>query len=576
MGLSNNSNAREATAACSGHSLLEGDVVTISGVTGDGKTQWSGTFRIYSVTTTSFKYWMPQAPSAAAGGSPTAAKVIFRFDDLMRRLSAMSNTAMRIHLGPGAFETRGYTEISQGNPNLNWQPKAGMKFAGSGIDVTTLKLVFANLSSGHYYAIGGDYNNLRDYLSVFDITVDCNLPGQPFTPGVDYADVTCSAIRVVGSFVRIRRVKAINWGAQTTAAEAFVIAVSGSHPDYPDNEGVNPIIEDCICVQPNEPINDPNSTSKWLGYWQVTEVDPNSSYVFKFKLNPLDLPPDAETVYNGPVRIGAFLQALSIGGCQGGIVEENSIHNAWIGGPYQDTYQSREIIVRRNYYKNVGVGHYSNLGGVDPAPRTLTITKAASHTAKATSPKHGFLEGQRVRIRRASFSGYNTAWTISSVTSDTFQFGDQTLNPPDTSDTTGFAVAETADLQSLTYLTGGYAQGLSPIGTPHNLREGDRIKVSYSDVPEFNGFFQITKIDDSFTFRYKLPLSATGLSPLDAAFQRVGGGRPPCRRGQRDRAAPRLRLRVRHPHRYRPIRREPDYSKHGATALRSWRGIYSR
>ena len=81
-------------------------------------------------------------------------------------------------------------------------------------------------------------------LSISDLTVDCNLQGQPFTQRMDYAEVTCSAISVVGGFVRIHRVKAINWGAQTAAAEAFVIAVSGSHPDFPTKEGVNP--EDAI------------------------------------------------------------------------------------------------------------------------------------------------------------------------------------------------------------------------------------------------------------------------------------------------------------------------------------------
>src|SRR6266480_3953398 len=54
-----------------------------------------------------------------------------KFDAVMNGLFA--NT--RIHFGPGTFQTNGYADGVGGG----WQPKAGMKIVGSGVDVTTLQ-----------------------------------------------------------------------------------------------------------------------------------------------------------------------------------------------------------------------------------------------------------------------------------------------------------------------------------------------------------------------------------------------------------------------------------------------------
>src|SRR5712692_10098047 len=188
---------REATATFAVGNCLEGDAVTIA----NAGPIWEGSFAIYSVTGSSFKFWMTDVPGAAATPGATASKLIYRFDDRMRDLTALPNTFMRIHIGPGTFETRGYADIATVVRKTQiWQPKAGMNFIGSGIDVTILKIVFADLPGANYYAIGGAYNNLLNYMVVSDLTVDSNLtvppnlPGQAASPGLDYANVACSAI----------------------------------------------------------------------------------------------------------------------------------------------------------------------------------------------------------------------------------------------------------------------------------------------------------------------------------------------------------------------------------------------
>src|SRR6266446_5225066 len=50
---------REATATTANdHGYLDGDVVTIAGVTGGGAAQFNGTFPIYAKTNNTFKYYM--------------------------------------------------------------------------------------------------------------------------------------------------------------------------------------------------------------------------------------------------------------------------------------------------------------------------------------------------------------------------------------------------------------------------------------------------------------------------------------------------------------------------------------
>ncbi|HEY9172196.1 MAG TPA: hypothetical protein VI136_07935, partial [Verrucomicrobiae bacterium] len=160
-----------------------------------------------------------------------------RFD--ARMLATPANTTIRI--GPGVFETRGYNGIS------GWQPKSGQKIFGSGINVTVLKLVSASSSGLGYHVIGGD-----SFLTSFeasDFTVDCNLAGQAIQ-GHDFAPVASGAVGVRGRHIRLRRIRAINFGTQTAAAECFVFY--GAYALPPETEPSDDcVIEECILEQPS-------------------------------------------------------------------------------------------------------------------------------------------------------------------------------------------------------------------------------------------------------------------------------------------------------------------------------------
>ena len=158
--------------------------------------------------TNSFKYWMRGTPGGTAPGTITCARTIYQFDEIFALLGA--NTA--IHLGPGEFLTRGYGE-SAGGP----QPKSGQKISGSGISVTTLKMVNAPRRSlgawvtGNYSVIGTLAHGANvQFFEVSDLTLDCNLDGQ-LIGGQEFPLIACQGIMMSGAHLRYRRVRAINF-----------------------------------------------------------------------------------------------------------------------------------------------------------------------------------------------------------------------------------------------------------------------------------------------------------------------------------------------------------------------------
>jgi hypothetical protein len=238
---------QEATANATNHGYSIGDVVTIDGVTGTGAKFFNGRFVIYSVpNANSFKYWMTADPgTSSASGTITGSRTFFQFDEIMSSL--LANTT--IHLGPGVFETRGFTLATPSN----WQPKSGWKLLGSGMVVTVLKFVCASSANLAYSAIGNFFYDpayLVDGLEIADLTVDCNLGGQAIA-GYDFPPIACAAINVSGSHIRLRRIRAINFGTFHLSLECFVVQAAQGQPYLPElPEVVDCVIEDCVIEQP--------------------------------------------------------------------------------------------------------------------------------------------------------------------------------------------------------------------------------------------------------------------------------------------------------------------------------------
>src|SRR5881397_1445442 len=103
----------------------------------------------------------------------------------------------------------------------------------------------------HHWAIGAQPDDPNKFLVGFeasDFTVDCNLAGQTVPSGYDFAPFACGAILAPGTHVRLRRIRAINFGTQAALSECFPIMTAAAFVTVP--EPVDCIVEDCIVEQP--------------------------------------------------------------------------------------------------------------------------------------------------------------------------------------------------------------------------------------------------------------------------------------------------------------------------------------
>jgi hypothetical protein len=131
----------------------------------------------------------------------------------------------------------------------------------------------------------------------------------------------------------------------------------------------------------------------------------------------------------GSAFVGAVFQALSADGGTGTIVEGNRVYNARVGGPYHDTFSTKDIVIRNNHYYSVVAGPYQNMGSVSINFNTgqlrFSITAMTrggpdNQTATFTTPlPHGFVGGEPVQIKGANEAQYNGTFAVATVLSPT-------------------------------------------------------------------------------------------------------------------------------------------------------------
>jgi hypothetical protein len=225
------------------HGYANDDYIRIAGATGVDAPLYNGTFVIFAVTSTTFKYRVQWPFGGNAAGSITAEEVLaYRFDDVMRSLAVPNVT---VHIGPGVFETMGNHPLAP--DNQRWSVRSGWKIRGSGMGATTLKLVGATKQPAMTRVISGPAAEQANDLDFSDFSLDCNLNGQPILEAQPWPVVNCGGIEAGGSRNRLRLVRAIHFGS-FAPSECFVFSMAAAHPNYPEPVGC--VIEDCVMEQP--------------------------------------------------------------------------------------------------------------------------------------------------------------------------------------------------------------------------------------------------------------------------------------------------------------------------------------
>jgi hypothetical protein len=151
-----------------------------------------------------------------------------KFDKLMREVVPSQAT---IRLGPGIFQTKG--GAGHNTPGA-WLPQGGQKIVGSGMFATTLQFVGARTDTEHVYSYSliGSFDWL-DGFEVSDLTLDCNLDGQPNTTGYRFPRTMVLAIDVRG--VRIKFVKPGPFSPMPVAALTHLGTTATLRTPWPHN-----------------------------------------------------------------------------------------------------------------------------------------------------------------------------------------------------------------------------------------------------------------------------------------------------------------------------------------------------
>lgn len=137
-----------------------------------------------------------------------------------------------IQYGPGTYLTKGWSDNGR-------KAGDGCSYLGSGINQTTIKLTGASLfTEGTVFGV--DYNDWLNFFQVENLTIDCDASNQAKFTGAIGA-ISAIAINATNIFIRNCRIK--NYGTGKSGSECFPVFC---HPNSPDFDGQNKIIENCI------------------------------------------------------------------------------------------------------------------------------------------------------------------------------------------------------------------------------------------------------------------------------------------------------------------------------------------
>lgn len=272
-------------------------------------------------------------PFYAASDTLSDAASAALFDGIMNDPSKVGQ-GQSVRLLPGVFRTAGHPGTSAPG---GWSARNGVRIVGSGMGVTTLKLV---TSPGNTrYAAGTDFEatSLTGF-EMSDLTIDCNLPAA--AP----AGTGAGAIRVRGTHVFLRRIRIINYGGRGLPGSISIVTAAGDNSE-------NCVIEDCVADIP-----------------AAAHDSPANIFCFEGRANShrfcaiRNCAVRGGTSYENPVPAMSapeLLRAICPGVGLGTVIEGNQIVNCHIGVSYLATsgdQPAKDIVIWNNILRNVWRG----------------------------------------------------------------------------------------------------------------------------------------------------------------------------------------------------------------------------
>jgi hypothetical protein len=193
--------------------------------------------------------------------------------------------------------------------------------------------------------------------------------------------------------------------------------------------------------------NPANPASRWNGYFPITVVGTGAfNDMITVSLDSSSGTNDDSSF----VIMGTEFRAIAVTSGLNAVVEQNQIHNCWIGGPYQspmddetefdpdvpatlateerldplNALNTRSLIVRDNVYRHVAVGPCWNMGGVSGAVagNSIAYNPVTGRATVTTAVAHKLWLGARVQIEGAGDARYEGLREIVEVFDSPFSY----------------------------------------------------------------------------------------------------------------------------------------------------------
>jgi hypothetical protein len=291
-------------------------------------------------------------PGSGTQADPYDGSTPEKFDALM--MSYYWTYNLRVNLmGPGPFRTYA---------NHRWAVRPGWVLSGDGMYSTTLQMV-GSVAGIHYTVncISSDSNVSSDYITIQDLTVDCNwaeLSRTADNGAGGEKNIATSGIVLFGSNNLVQRVRAINcYGSWANLKESFGISLTAPV----SSDGTNNVIQFCRAELPQGNMQDAFALTGWVNstpYHLITDSKVLSS--------------TCVGVNNGTVDAGFTSAGVNLGNVKNCVVDGNSFTDCY-GTAYNDTGSLDGVQITNNTVIRgwEGVGLRTSLGPTLPKQNIL-------------------------------------------------------------------------------------------------------------------------------------------------------------------------------------------------------------
>jgi hypothetical protein len=203
-------------------------------------------------------------------------------------------------------------------------------------------------------------------------------------------------------------------------------------------------------------------------------------------------------------QVGGFSFAVSADGGIGAFAEGNRIYNCTVGGPYHDSYSTKDLIVRNNYYYNVIGGPRQAMGLGSLSKTGVSMTRNGALAIFTTAQPHGFSAGAVVTVSSALVGGssanpYNGTFQIASVpTPSSLTYA---MNSDPGADASGSPVCNG---QAAVALVRSKILATFTTSLVHGLSFGQAVAIAAASPSEYNGRFSIASVPSPTSFTYAM------------------------------------------------------------------------